>query len=79
MVELTFTVVIEEDIDSGYVARCLELRGIYGQGETEEETFNDIQQALDAALKTYTIENIRIPYHKVVQVTRDIPSAPSTT
>ena len=79
MTELTFTVVIEEDIDSGYVARCLELRGIYGQGETGEETLNDIQQALDAALKTYTIENIRIPYHKVVQVTRDIPSAPSTT
>lgn len=79
MTELTFTVVIEEDTDSGYVARCLELRGIYGQGETEEETLKDIQQALDAVLETYSIENIKMPYHKVVQVTRDIPSAPSTS
>ena len=61
MTEITFTIVLEEDIDSGYVARCLELRGIYGQGETEDEALKDIQQALDIALETYSDEKIRIP------------------
>ncbi len=79
MVEWTFTIIIEEDEDSGYIARCLELKGIYGQGETEEETLKDIQQALDIALETYSEEKIPIPYRKVVQVTKVIPSATSAT
>ncbi len=74
MVELTFTIIIEEDEDSGYVARCLELKGIYGQGETEDSALDDIQQALDIALETYSAENIQIPYRKVVQVTKNLPS-----
>ena len=53
---MTFTFVIEKDEDSGYVAKCLELRGVYGQGDTEEEAIADIQSALDIALDTY-------PYH----------------
>ena len=79
MTEITFTIVLEEDIDSGYVARCLELRGIYGQGETEDEALKDIQQALDIALETYSDEKIRIPYHKVVQVTKNVPPASTAT
>ncbi len=79
MAELTFTIIIEEDVDSGYVARCLELKGIYGQGETEETALEDIQLSLDIALETYSAESIRIPYRKVVQVTKSLPpsSAPA--
>ena len=34
MTEIDFTFLIEKDEDEGYVARCLELKGIYGQGKT---------------------------------------------
>ena len=78
MAELTFTIIIEEDEDSGYVAKCLELKGIYGQGETEEIALEDIQLSLDVALETYSAENIRIPYRKVVQVTKNLPSTPAS-
>ena len=75
MTEMTFTFILEQDTDSGFVARCLELRGIYGQGETEEEVLNDVQRTLDLALETYSNEKIRIPYHKVVRVTKNVPSS----
>lgn len=64
--EVTFTIIIEEDEDSGYITRCLELKGLYGQGETEEIALEDIQLSLDIALETYSAKNIRIPYRKVV-------------
>lgn len=77
LTEITFTFILEPDDDSGFVARCLELKGIYGQGETEDEVLKDIQQALDLALETYSIEKITIPYHKIVQVTKNVPSSSS--
>ncbi|MFW9996844.1 MAG: type II toxin-antitoxin system HicB family antitoxin [Candidatus Odinarchaeota archaeon] len=68
MTERTFTFLIEEDEDSGYVARCLELKGVYGQGETEEEVLKDIHVALDLALETYIEKNLSVPYCKDVQL-----------
>jgi predicted RNase H-like HicB family nuclease len=79
MTEMTFTFILEQDTDSGFVARCLELKGIYGQGDTEEEALNDVQQALDLALETYSTEKIIIPYHKIVQVTKNVPSSSTST
>jgi len=76
---MTFTFILEQDADSGFVARCLELKGIYGQGDTEEEALNDVQQALDLALETYSTEKISIPYHKIVQVTKNVPSSSTST
>ena len=43
MTEMTFTFILEQDTDSGFIARCLELKGIYGQGGTEEEALNDVR------------------------------------
>jgi len=79
MTEMTFTFILEQDADSGFVARCLELKGIYGQGDTEEEALNDVQQALDLALETYSTEKISMPYHKIVQVTKNVPSSSTAT
>ncbi len=75
MTEMTFTFILEQDTDSGFIARCLELKGIYGQGETEDEALNDVQRALDLALEMYSTKKITIPYHKVVQVTKNVPSS----
>ena len=79
LTEHTFTILIEADEDSGFTARCLELKGIYGQGEIEEEALQDIQAALDLALEYYQEEKLRLPYRKVVQVTKDISSASTAT
>ena len=79
MTEMTFTFILESDEDSGFIARCLELKGIYGQGETEDEALKDIQQALDIAIESYSIGKITIPYHKVVQVTKNVPSSSFAT
>ncbi|MHA1359126.1 MAG: type II toxin-antitoxin system HicB family antitoxin [Candidatus Helarchaeota archaeon] len=53
MADLQFTFLLENDDDGGYIARCLELKGVYGQGETEEEALKEIQTALDIALNFY--------------------------
>ncbi|MFX1512814.1 MAG: type II toxin-antitoxin system HicB family antitoxin, partial [Promethearchaeota archaeon] len=57
-VDVTFNILIEKAIESGYVARVLELKGVYDQGETEDEAFKDMQKALDRVLETYSLRNI---------------------
>ena len=79
MTQKEFTFFIERDEDEGYVTRCLELKGIYGQGETEDEAINDIKQALDIALDYYKENNIEIPFRKYVQVKKNVPTATSST
>ena len=61
MTEIDFTFLIEKDEDEGYVAQCLELKGIYGQGKTEQEAINDVLQALDVAIDYYREKNLEIP------------------
>lgn len=78
MTEVTFTIIIEKDEDEGYVSRCLELKGGYGQGASEEEALNDIQQAMDIALSYYQDKKLEIPLRKFVQVRKDVTSATTT-
>ena len=40
-----FSVIIEKD-ENGYFASCNELRGCYTQGETYEETIENIRDAI---------------------------------
>ncbi|MDP9477009.1 MAG: type II toxin-antitoxin system HicB family antitoxin [Actinomycetota bacterium] len=49
--EILFTVIVKPDPeDGGYVASTPTLKGVYGQGETEEEAVRDFQTALDFTL-----------------------------
>ena len=79
MVQRDFTIVIEQDDDSGFVARCLDLKGVYGQGNTEKEALEDITSAIDAAIAVYTEKNMPIPYKRVFQVKKDLPTASAST
>jgi predicted RNase H-like HicB family nuclease len=72
MTDWQFTFFLEKDDDGRYTARCLELKGVYGQGETEEEAFKEVQTALDIALSYYKEEKLNLPYRKIVQVKRDV-------
>ena len=79
MTEVNFTILVEKDVDEGFVARCLELKGVYGQGETEEEAINDIQQSLDTALVYYHEKNLEIPFRRFIQVRKDVSSATTSS
>ena len=72
MTDWQFTFFLEKDDDGGDTARCLELKGVYGQGETEEEALKEVQIALDIALNYYKEEKLNLPYRKIVQVKRDV-------
>lgn len=79
MTEVNFTILVEKDEDEGYVARCLELKGVYGQGKTEDEAIDDIQQALDIALHYYHEKELNIPFRKFIQVRKDVTSATTSS
>ena len=71
MTEVNFTILVEKDEDEGYIARCLELKGVYGQG--------DIQQALDLALSYYREKELNIPFRKFIQVRKDVTSTTTSS
>ncbi|TFG05767.1 MAG: type II toxin-antitoxin system HicB family antitoxin [Promethearchaeota archaeon] len=72
MPDMQFTFLLEEDDNGGYSARCLELKGVYGQGNTEEEALKDVQTALDLALDFYLKNKYPVPFRKIIQVKRDV-------
>ncbi len=41
-----FPVILEEDVDGGYIASCPFFEGCYSQGETLEEALNNIKEAI---------------------------------
>lgn len=45
-------VILEEDKDGGYVAKCPAFPGCNSQGETEDEAMKNILDALELWLKT---------------------------
>ena len=48
---ITFTVTIQRDhLDGGYVAECVDLPGCVSQGETQEEAFENILEAITEVL-----------------------------
>ena len=79
MTDVNFTIFIEKDEDEGYVARCLELKRIYIQGETKEEALSNIQQVLDIAFSYYQEKNLDIPLRRFVQVRKDGTSATTSS
>ena len=45
------TAIIEKD-DDGYFAYCPELKGCHTQGDTLEEAYNNLKEAVDLYLET---------------------------
>ncbi len=60
--EILFTVLVEPDPeDGGFVASTPTLKGVYGQGETEEEAVRDFQTALNFTLRAMVEEGEDLP------------------
>jgi predicted RNase H-like HicB family nuclease len=50
---MKFNIVIEEDLeDGGYIVHCPALKGCWSQGDTQEEAFQNIKEAISGYLKT---------------------------
>ena len=60
-----FPVVIEKDKD-GYFASCPALQGCYTQGDTYEETFKNIHDAIELHIEDMTAEKEHISEPKDV-------------
>ena len=67
MKQYDFPVVIEQD-ENGYFAFCPELQGCYSQGDTYEETLNNIKDAINLHLQDRIAEKEEIPMVKSVSL-----------
>jgi predicted RNase H-like HicB family nuclease len=63
-----FSVVIEKDID-GYFAFCPELQGCYTQGDTYEEVFDNIKDAIHLHVEDRLERGEDIPQAESVSLT----------
>lgn len=67
MKQYDFPIIIEQDND-GYFAICPELQGCYGQGNTYEEVFFNIKDAINLHLQDRIAEKEEIPTTKSVSL-----------
>jgi predicted RNase H-like HicB family nuclease len=58
--EIEFLIEVEEDeLDGGYVVQCVNLPGCMSQGETVEEAFDNIGEAIGGVLAARFERNLR--------------------
>jgi predicted RNase H-like HicB family nuclease len=58
--EIEFKIeVMEDELDGGYVVQCLNLPGCMSQGETVEEAFDNIGEAIGGVLAARFERNLR--------------------
>ncbi len=67
--EYRFTVIVEPWEEGGYFAMCPAFPGCHVQGETYEETLNEMRAAIDAFTEDYKEEGERIPEDDVTITT----------
>ena len=67
--EYRFTVVVEPCEEGGYFAMCPAFPGCHVEGETYEETLNEMRAAIDAFIEEYKEEGEKIPEDDVTVTT----------
>jgi antitoxin HicB len=67
--EYRFTVIIEPCEEGGYFAMCPAFPGCHVEGETYEETLEEMRAAIDAFLEDYIEEGEPIPEDDVTITT----------
>ena len=67
MKQYKVSVVIEKD-KNGYYAFCPELQGCYSQGETYEETFDNIKDAIRLHLEDRKIAKEMLPEEQAISL-----------
>lgn len=67
--EYRFTVIIEPCEEGGYFAMCPAFPGCHVEGETYEETLNEMRAAIDAFVEDYKQKGELIPEDDVTITT----------
>lgn len=66
MADYNYTVIIEREEDGGYHAYCPALRGCHSQGDTYEETIQNIQEAIALYIESLKAHSEPIPSEDVI-------------
>ena len=66
MAEYNYTVIIEREEDGSYHAFCPALRGCHSQGDTYEETIQNIQEAIALYIESLKAHSEPIPLEDVI-------------
>lgn len=67
MKQYNFSVIFEQDKD-GYFVFCPELQGCYSQGETYEEAFKNIKDAIKLHLEDRLAEKEYLPEKQTISL-----------
>ena len=67
-----YTVILEREEDGGYHAFCPILKGCHSQGETFEETIDNITEAIELYLESLKADSQPIPKEDVLKVSYDV-------
>ena len=57
---MEYTIILEKEDEGGYSAQCLELPGAISQGDTKEETIENMKIAIGAVLEVLNQEVDRL-------------------
>ncbi len=61
-----YTVLLEKEQDGGYHAFCPILKGCHSQGETVEETIENMTEAIELYLESLVADNLPIPKEDLI-------------
>jgi predicted RNase H-like HicB family nuclease len=61
-----YTVLLEREEDGGYHAFCPILKGCHSQGDTFEETIDNITEAIELYLESLIADNLPIPQENLI-------------
>ncbi len=74
---MEFSIVIHEAEEGGYWAEAPSLEGCYAQGETIEETLDDMRGAIECRLEFLIEEGLEIPKDSGLRVATVTVTAPA--
>ena len=66
MADYTYTVIIEREEAGGYHAFCPALRGCHSQGESYEETVQNIEEAIKLYIESLKAHSEAVPSEDVI-------------
>jgi predicted RNase H-like HicB family nuclease len=65
-ISYNYTVLLEKEQDGGYHAFCPVLRGCHSQGDTVEESIENITEAIEIYIESLVADNQPIPREDLI-------------
>ena len=62
----TYTVILEPERGGGFHAFCPTLKGCHSQGDTLDETLENIREAIDVYLESLEAQGVTLPVEDIL-------------